>query len=224
MQKCEWHLCQTDTEGRFCGSNCQNKWHVDRRRKALKKMAIAYKGGCCLVCGYNRHVGSLHFHHTEPGQKDFSFSHHGSCRSWPNARRELNKCVLLCANCHGETHAGLDLGPHLHKNPTPQEGDAEIARQGFRLGWMASGRAEQKSCECGKRITRGSTWCRGCSRFHQVFKTKILWPSIEELIKLLETSSYVALGKQLGVSDNAIRKHIARHTVGQRDSNPQSSD
>lgn len=44
-------------------------------------------------------------------------------------------------------------------------------------------------------------------------KTKIVWPTTEELIKQLETKSYLQLGKELGVSDNAIRKRIKNHPV-----------
>lgn len=61
-------------------------------------------------------------------------------------------------------------------------------------------------CKCGNPMTDYSTCCKTC--FHAKSKTKIDWPPIEELINLVESSSFLQISKQLGVSDNAIRKHM----------------
>lgn len=74
-------------------------------------MAIAYKGGICQCCGYNKYIGALEFHHINPDEKDFGISVKGYTRSWENNKRELDKCVLVCSNCHREIHAGLILCP-----------------------------------------------------------------------------------------------------------------
>lgn len=37
-------------------------------------MAVAYKGGKCQCCGYNKYIGALKFHHVDPAQKDFGIS------------------------------------------------------------------------------------------------------------------------------------------------------
>jgi hypothetical protein len=52
---------------------------------------------------------ALEFHHLESLQKDFGISSKGYTRSWVKIREELDKCVLLCANCHREVHTGLQL-------------------------------------------------------------------------------------------------------------------
>lgn len=70
-------------------------------------MAIEYKGSCCGVCGYDRCNGALEFHHLDPNEKDFGISHKGYTRSWEKVKTELDKCVMLCANCHREVHTGL---------------------------------------------------------------------------------------------------------------------
>ena len=70
-----------------------------------KAKAIEYKGGKCIVCGYNKTPRALHFHHLDPSQKDFGIS--GSTKSFEKLKPELDKCVLLCANCHSEVHDGL---------------------------------------------------------------------------------------------------------------------
>lgn len=80
---------------------------VSRRRQKLKKMAIEYKGGGCKVCGYNRTVWALNFHHLDPDEKDFGISQSGHTKSWEKIKVELNKCILLCHNCHAEVHAKI---------------------------------------------------------------------------------------------------------------------
>lgn len=72
---------------------------------SLRKEAIEYKGGKCIVCGYNKSIRALQFHHLDPTQKDFGIS--GTTKSFEKLKPELDKCVLLCANCHGEVHEGL---------------------------------------------------------------------------------------------------------------------
>ena len=79
---------------------------VSERRKRLRKMAREYKGGKCIICGYQRCQDALDFHHKDPEQKDFGLSVRGLTRSWEKIKREIDKCVLVCANCHRELHAG----------------------------------------------------------------------------------------------------------------------
>jgi predicted HNH restriction endonuclease len=78
---------------------------VHKRRKKIRQMAVDYKGGCCEVCGYNRCMDALEFHHSNSSGKDFSISDKGYTRSWTKVQEDLDKCILLCANCHREIHA-----------------------------------------------------------------------------------------------------------------------
>jgi len=83
---------------------------VSRRRRKLKLMAIELKGGKCEICGYDKYIGSLDFHHLDRNAKEFDLSSRGLTRSWEKIKKELEKCVLVCANCHREIHAGpVDL-------------------------------------------------------------------------------------------------------------------
>lgn len=72
-------------------------------------MAVDYKGGCCERCGYDRCIDALEFHHVNSSGKDFSISDKGYTRSWIKVKEELDKCMLLCANCHRELHAQAQL-------------------------------------------------------------------------------------------------------------------
>ena len=80
---------------------------VSRRRKKLREMARDYKGGKCAVCGYNRCQRALSFHHINPKKKNFDLSSRGLTRSWERIKKEIDKCVLICANCHMEVHDGI---------------------------------------------------------------------------------------------------------------------
>jgi predicted HNH restriction endonuclease len=79
---------------------------VQKRREKVRLMAVSYKGGRCQVCGYERCIEALEFHHLDPSQKDFGISYKGYTRSWEKVKEEIAKCILLCANCHREAHAG----------------------------------------------------------------------------------------------------------------------
>jgi len=73
-------------------------------KKQLKKKAVYSKGGSCILCGYNRCLAALHFHHVNAFEKEFNIS---SGTSWVKIEIELAKCVLLCANCHAECESGM---------------------------------------------------------------------------------------------------------------------
>ena len=77
--------------------------------KKTKEKLIEYKGGKCQICGYNKCISALEFHHLDPSQKDFNIS--GGTKSFEKAKIEVDKCVLVCSNCHREIHAGLTLCP-----------------------------------------------------------------------------------------------------------------
>ena len=80
---------------------------VHKRRRKIRDMALEYKDNSCDICGYNRCSDALEFHHLDPSKKDFSISRNGYTRSWVKVQSELDKCQLLCANCHREVHAKL---------------------------------------------------------------------------------------------------------------------
>jgi transposase len=89
---------------------------VVRHRQKLKVILVQEGGGQCVICGYDRHVRALQFHHLDPAHKRLSLSGQGVTYSLEALRAEARKCVLLCANCHVEVEAGItrlpvELGP-----------------------------------------------------------------------------------------------------------------
>jgi transposase-like protein len=81
--------------------------HVTARRRRMKRILVDEAGGACRLCGYDRCLGALQFHHVDPETKRFQVSLHGVTMSLDRAREEAAKCVLLCANCHAEVENGL---------------------------------------------------------------------------------------------------------------------
>ena len=72
-------------------------------RLNMKKKMIEYLGGKCNKCNYSKCNDALEFHHKNPSNKGFNISNYGN-KSFKNLKDELDKCILLCANCHRELH------------------------------------------------------------------------------------------------------------------------
>ncbi len=80
---------------------------VTLRRRAIKQKALEYMGKKCIFCKYNKYEGALEFHHKIAKTKKFGIGQKGHSRSWEKVHAELDKCVLVCSNCHKEVHAGI---------------------------------------------------------------------------------------------------------------------
>jgi hypothetical protein len=86
----------------YC-KGCTNSQAMERQKK-LKIQCVEYKGGCCQVCNYSKSLSALEFHHLNPSEKEFSLSSKKSFSFNELIKKELDKCILLCANCHREQH------------------------------------------------------------------------------------------------------------------------
>lgn len=76
-------------------------------KKILADLNVRYE---CALCGYNKNYAALCFHHLNPDEKDFSISELSKTKViTKEVINELEKCVVLCANCHAEEHF-----PHLN--------------------------------------------------------------------------------------------------------------
>ena len=97
-------------ENVYLGGKRESSDETSRRKslnvinwKKVKKLElIKYKGGCCEVCGYDKCPAALEFHHKDPKGKDFAISSHSY--SFEKMKKEVDKCMLVCSNCHREIH------------------------------------------------------------------------------------------------------------------------
>jgi hypothetical protein len=111
--QCKNELPFTDeyfyTRTKWSKNNCYCK-SCSRVRKnttilKTKTWAVEYKGGKCIICGYDKYVGALEFHHLNPNEKDFGIA--TGKQDKEKLKKELDKCVLVCSNCHREIHHGI---------------------------------------------------------------------------------------------------------------------
>jgi hypothetical protein len=94
------HVAQCDP------TRTRSSKNVSHWRQVAKAKLVALFGGQCVACGYDRCIRNLSFHHRDAATKEFGIS--GAVNgNWNVMLAEAKKCVLLCANCHGEVHAGL---------------------------------------------------------------------------------------------------------------------
>lgn len=78
------------------------------RRLRIKKKSVQYLGGKCQHCGYDKHLAALDFHHLDPSKKDFTITTSKYSHNWDVIQNELDKCILLCSNCHRIEHSKYD--------------------------------------------------------------------------------------------------------------------
>jgi transposase len=106
--------CSRHGMSRFCRSSAGHyrcvQCRADRvaqRRRKVKEILVEEAGGGCVICGYQRYLGALQFHHLDPMSKRFGIAYGGVARGIAHQRAEARKCILLCANCHAEVEAGV---------------------------------------------------------------------------------------------------------------------
>jgi Homeodomain-like domain len=95
-----------DAQGHYRCTKCRSMG-VMRRRRRIKEILVVENGGCCVICGYDRSIAALHFHHVDPDQKRLSVAQAGTSMPIEQLRAEVGKCVLLCSNCHVEVEGGI---------------------------------------------------------------------------------------------------------------------
>lgn len=78
----------------------ENRYAILKRHKLT---LITELGKKCSICGYNKNSAALEFHHTAPEHKDFSISN-TKTTNLDKIRKEMEKCILVCSNCHKEIH------------------------------------------------------------------------------------------------------------------------
>lgn len=169
---------------------------VKKWRKTCKERIVVAMGGKCCICGYNKCHAALALHHLDPSRKDFSFkSVRANPKKWDSIVQELRKCVLLCHNCHSETHAGVAVVP------------------------ITASRFDESFVTYDRFISEPDTPCALCQKLKSAHlkhcstlcarraKRKVRWDTID-LATELKTKSIVALADELGCSDSAIHKRL----------------
>ena len=158
----------------------------------FKKQCLEYKQVFgCILCGYNKNLTALDFHHTNPAEKDFTISSRGQLKLNDKIKSELDKCDVLCSNCHREKHSlkGGNFSPKCLMPSSPTYC------------------VDCNSC-CSKKASR----CQDC---HNKFKLKSSRrPSKQQLEQdLISIKHFTRIGKKYEVSDNAVRKWCKSYNI-----------
>ena len=177
-------------------------YYMKNRYISLKLKAVEYKGGKCIKCGHDKYY-ALAFHHRDPNKKEMGWSHLRK-RSWEFIKEELDKCDIVCHNCHAETHHKEEIDERIKEwNSKPKPNKVKGTK----------GRCKQ----CEKEFIRTrwdgkKKYCsNGCVHKSQ---EKIKWPEHKELRMMVEKKGQVQTGKALGVSPNTVKKRLLNHVCG----------
>lgn len=165
----------------------KNSESVMRTQKRKKIKAVEHFGGKCVICGYNKCVASLHFHHIDESTKNETPSYVIMHRSWERAIKELEKCILVCSNCHGEIHEKV-MNVDLRNYVKP---------------WI------KKTCpSCGDSFDTKDEKQIYCSSECRIIGNRIVErPTKEQLEDLIINEvHWTKMGKMFKVSDSAVRK------------------
>ena len=180
-------------------------------------MVQAFGSECCL-CKKQYEPELYDFHHLDPKKKEFGLGAvRGKIVSWKRLVIELRKCVMLCANCHRLVEYGYKKVPN----------DAIRFDEGFatyELKTIRGNNGEENKIDpilpkyadhlcpiCNSdKVLRNNTYCsiKCAGVASRKVKNK---PPIEEIKKMVEETSWVAVGKKYGVTDNAVRKWVKRY-------------
>lgn len=163
---------------------CESK----RKKKQLisfKKQCLEYKNQyCCTKCGYDKNITALDFHHREKSEKDFTISSSKKLQITQEIKDELDKCDVVCSNCHREIHSNLsyDFNPKILK---PRENPICL--------------------DCGKECTYGASRCLDCQKTER----RLNIPKIEQITEDIKNLIYLeAIGRKYSVTGNCVRKWI----------------
>lgn len=173
------------------GAAEDNRVEASRLRRALVEIGRPYKcAGCGLDPIWNERPLVLHVDHID-GQW------------WNNLPENLR---FLCPNCHSQTDTFCSRNHHRRKPPlytVPKKPVLQRPAPKPRI------RVPPPICKCGALLSKQAKSCAPCSHRAQ---ERIEWPDSTRLQEMVNGSSYLAVGRELGVSDNAVRKRLRNHS------------
>lgn len=176
-----------------------NNDYQNQKLRGLKRKfeAMQNKGGKCEICGYDKNISALEFHHIDPTTKEFQIDlRHFSNTNLEKLQNELDKCILICANCHRE----------LHNPQCEQFSVKETIKQAENKKSFSNKAWGNKCPVCGnsfKKVT-GKKFCsKECRKQYE----KSLYPSKEIINTLyLKLQSWEKVAKELNTTRRVIQR------------------
>ena len=171
--------------------------NVKKSRYNLKRRLVYIMGGKCQICGYDRCQSALDFHHLDPNIKEFSFAGNPNI-GFDKAKEEVKKCILVCANCHREIHAGVIDCPTVSSYDEIKAEEIQKELDDFKTKTI-------HYCKgCGKIISAKAEYCKECSNTEKrVVKER---PTRDELKQMIRLKTFTQIANEYMITDNAVRK------------------
>jgi DNA-directed RNA polymerase subunit RPC12/RpoP len=170
--------------------------------RSLKRKThlINLRGGACEICGYNKNLAALEFHHIDREQKESQLDSRtlsNSNMEW--IMEEFEKCMVLCANCHRELHSPDLMIEDVYERI--KNFDLERSNK-----WIKLAEPKKYNCsDCGCEISKWGTKCRECS--HKSMR-KVDRPEKSIIFEMVSVEGYSSVARKFNVSDNTVRKWL----------------
>ena len=215
---------------KYCSETCRNRYkYINNKNKynnltytsqkdrgyRRKLYYIQKLGGKCSVCGYDKNFGSLHFHHKGNKEVGLDVRKMGNM-TLEKLDNEIQKCILLCSNCHGEVHYPRMNKETIFKNNKLEEiSDISFIKLRSKHPIKAKNTlkhiyVKQKNCSrCNKEICNQnkSGLCIKCSRE----KPKLSIRKVERPTKdVLKTEMVIYNWNQLGIKYGINYKNVKK--------------
>lgn len=173
-----------------------DKYNTIIRQTVFKELCVEYKGGKCEKCGYNKYIGALQFHHKDPSKKDFNISRCKNRVFDDSIKEELDKCNLLCANCHFEIHQVYNIKETketwiLYDKQKDLIRNSKIKKQLI-----------DSKCVCGNQKSLKANKCVKCNNKNATER------NLEEVITKIKETNFVQAAKYFNITDNGLRKFL----------------
>lgn len=208
-----------------------NYRRLKKRRTKIKEELVKYKGGKCERCGYDKCINALEFHHLDPSEKEFSISKY-SVLSIEKLKKEVDKCVLVCANCHREIHFEIEEEKRKEAEEIEKNIYAEILSNRDVYGNIQISKSYKYLESAGilsdmeQNMDRKDIFSKyhiNNRTFNKFLKENNLkysktnrpeiTPTKEELIELLKNKSKSDIGKIYGVTCSAVIKWCKKYKL-----------
>lgn len=166
-------------------------------RSRVKEDLIKYKGGKCIICGYCKNVPRAYdFHHRNPEEKEFNISKY-TVLNTERLKKEVDKCDLLCKNCHAELH---DEEYIEIRKIMREKHDTFMDSRFVKI------KRKCKVCGIEFETSYYKQYC--CSDNCRIINNRkvINRPSLEELKNMMNEMPMTRIGEKYGVSNNAVKK------------------
>lgn len=174
------------------------------RTKAKAKL-VRIAGGSCRLCGYDKCVSALEFHHVDPSEKEFAITANTNTRSFATMINEVRKCILVCANCHREIHSGLVDSELVEERRFIDEDVVYEYTEGVDQAKLEErSRREEEQRAKTQKIT---DWYKLHPHADHRIK-KVDWSQHDVAMLIKEHGSYEAVGRFLGITGAAVKRRL----------------